>query len=104
MTDSLFKPPESPVIAIIGLGYVGLPLAVEFGRHYDTIGFDRAQARVDELQQGKDKTLEVEPEELRQAKRLRYATDPDELAPANVSILTVPTPIDAHKRPDPITL
>jgi UDP-N-acetyl-D-galactosamine dehydrogenase len=52
----------------------------------------------------KDKTLEVEPEELRQAKRLRYATDPDELAPANVSILTVPTPIDAHKRPDPITL
>ena len=100
MTASLFKPPESPVIAIIGLGYVGLPLAVEFGRQYDTIGFDLSQARVDELQQGKDKTLEVEPGELRQAKRLRYATDPDDLAPANVFILTVPTPIDAHKRPD----
>ena len=100
MTDPLFKPPQTPVIAVIGLGYVGLPLAVAFARRYETIGFDISERRVKELGQGKDRTLEVETEELRQAKGLRYTTDPDDLPAANVFIITVPTPIDAHKRPD----
>jgi len=91
---------ENPTIAVVGLGYVGLPLAVEFGKHYSTIGFDINQARVDELNQGKDSTLEVEPEELALAKQLTYSTNLEDLRTANVFIVTVPTPIDRHKRPD----
>lgn len=87
-------------LAIIGLGYVGLPLAVEFGKKFDVIGFDINQARIQELKDGEDSTLEVEPEELEQATRLSYTTNPDDIRDCNIYIVTVPTPIDKHKRPD----
>lgn len=87
-------------IAVIGLGYVGLPLAVEFGKQYWTLGFDINQARVDELKAGTDSTLEVDADELAQATQLTYSTNPQDLRQANVYIVTVPTPIDRHKRPD----
>jgi UDP-N-acetyl-D-galactosamine dehydrogenase len=87
-------------IAIVGLGYVGLPLAVEFGRRYDTIGFDINSARVAELRGGTDSTLEVSKEELAAADRLRYTTDVEMLRDRQVYIVTVPTPIDKAKRPD----
>lgn len=91
---------ENSRIAVIGLGYVGLPLAVEFGKHLPTIGFDINADRVDELTTGVDSTLEVEPEELALAKHLSFSTDLNDLADCNVYIVTVPTPIDRHKRPD----
>ena len=87
-------------IALVGLGYVGLPLAVEFGKHYETIGFDINQARVDELKRGEDSTLEVEPEELALASRLDFTSDPENIRDCKIFIVTVPTPIDKHKRPD----
>ena len=87
-------------IGVIGLGYVGLPLAVELGKRYPTKGLDISAARVAELQSGQDSTLEVEPEELRQATRLSYHSDPKDLAGCNFYIVTVPTPIDSAKRPD----
>lgn len=87
-------------VAIIGLGYVGLPLAVEYGRHYDTVGFDINAARVAELQSGRDSTLEASPAELAAARRLRYTTDLEQLRDRDVFIVTVPTPIDDAKRPD----
>jgi UDP-N-acetyl-D-galactosamine dehydrogenase len=87
-------------LAVIGLGYVGLPLAVEFGKHFKTIGFDIKAARVAELKKGKDSTLEVEPAELRTAKQLRYSTSVKDLRACKVFIVTVPTPIDDYKRPD----
>ena len=92
--------PEDSKIAIIGLGYVGLPLAVEFGKRYDTLGFDINQARIAELRAGEDKTLEVDAAELAAAQRLRFSAAPDDLRACNVYIVTVPTPIDAAKRPD----
>ena len=87
-------------IAIIGLGYVGLPLAVEFGKKYQTLGFDINQARITELKGGTDSTLEVSDEELAATTRLDYSCTVDELKSANVYIVTVPTPIDNHKQPD----
>jgi UDP-N-acetyl-D-glucosamine/UDP-N-acetyl-D-galactosamine dehydrogenase len=87
-------------IAVVGLGYVGLPLAVEFGKCYDTVGFDINAARIDELRSGSDSTLEVSVEELHAAVRLRYASTLDEIRDCRVYIVTVPTPIDAAKRPD----
>jgi len=87
-------------IAIIGLGYVGLPLAVEFGRKFPTTGFDINQTRVAELKSGIDHTLETDADELRDAVHLRYTTNPDDLRDAQVYIVTVPTPIDEHKQPD----
>lgn len=87
-------------IAIIGLGYVGLPLAVEFGKKYPTIGFDINQKRVDELRSGHDHTLEVEPEELKLATQLTYSADTSDLEQANIYIVTVPTPINKFKQPD----
>jgi len=87
-------------IALIGLGYVGLPLAVEFGKKYATLGFDINQARVDELKSGEDVTLEVEPEELVLASQLSFTSDPVEIGDCEVFIVTVPTPIDKHNRPD----
>ena len=87
-------------IAIIGLGYVGLPLAVEFGKHYATLGFDINKARIAELNNGEDHTLEVSSEELKQADKLRYSCELDDLRSANVFIVTVPTPIDEHRQPD----
>lgn len=90
----------SPRIAIIGLGYVGLPLAVEFGKHFRTTGYDINTGRVTELRAGRDSTLEVEAEELAEARHLDYATDLEAIRDCNVYIVTVPTPIDEHKRPD----
>ena len=87
-------------IAVIGLGYVGLPLAVEFGKKYPTIGFDINQKRVNELQGGHDHTLEVEPEELAQADKLTYSATIQDLEAANIYIVTVPTPINKFKQPD----
>ena len=87
-------------LAVIGLGYVGLPLAVEFGKHRDVLGFDINTARIDALRGGHDATLEVDDIELRGARGLRYTADAAELAHCNVFIVTVPTPIDEHKRPD----
>ncbi|MGH8156927.1 MAG: Vi polysaccharide biosynthesis UDP-N-acetylglucosamine C-6 dehydrogenase TviB [Rhodanobacter sp.] len=91
---------ESTKIAIVGLGYVGLPLAVEFGKHYDTVGFDINAARIDELRAGRDNTLEVDADELATATRLHFSASLDELRSCNVYIVTVPTPIDSAKRPD----
>src|ERR1700693_3271827 len=87
-------------VAVIGLGYVGLPLAVEFGKKYSTIGFDIDSGRIRELRQGRDSTLESTADELASAKRLKFTTDPGKLADRNVFIVTVPTPIDRYKRPD----
>ena len=87
-------------IGVIGLGYVGLPLAVEFGKHFETIGFDIKPSRVAELKKGKDSTREVESADLRAAKKLRYTTELKELRTCQVFIVTVPTPIDDYKRPD----
>ena len=87
-------------LGIIGLGYVGLPLAVEFGKHRKVIGFDINAARIAALKAGHDATLEVSNEELREAAGLHYTSDLADLANCNVYIVTVPTPIDVHKRPD----
>ena len=87
-------------LAIIGLGYVGLPLAVEFGKKYETIGFDINAKRIQELQQGIDRTLEVSQEELQEAKHLRFTSSLEDIKKANIYIITVPTPIDKHKNPD----
>jgi UDP-N-acetyl-D-galactosamine dehydrogenase len=87
-------------IAIVGLGYVGLPLAVEFGKIYPTVGFDINQKRIQELQSGQDFTLEVSAEELASAQYLRYSCSITDIAPCNVYIVTVPTPIDEYKQPD----
>ncbi len=91
---------ENTRVAIVGLGYVGLPLAVEFGRRYDTVGFDIRAARVEELRAGHDHTLEVDAAELAAATRLRFSAQLDGIRECNVYIVTVPTPIDAAKRPD----
>ncbi len=87
-------------IAILGLGYVGLPLAVEFGKEFDTLGFDINTQRVSQLRCGQDCTLETTPEELAAATRLQFSTDEADLAACNVFIITVPTPIDKANRPD----
>jgi len=91
---------QDPIIAVIGLGYVGLPLAVEFGKKYHTIGFDINPARVEELMEGHDSTLECSDEELVSATKLGYCCDLNDLKTADVYIVTVPTPIDRHNRPD----
>ena len=87
-------------IGIVGLGYVGLPLAVEFGRHFDTVGFDIKAHRIAELASGRDSTLEVSRAELKAAARLSFSTEIDSLRRCRVLIVTVPTPIDEYKRPD----
>jgi UDP-N-acetyl-D-galactosamine dehydrogenase len=87
-------------IAIIGLGYVGLPLAVEFGKKRPVIGFDINAARIKELVEGRDHTLECSPEQLREAKHLVYSSDPETLKTAQIFIVTVPTPVDRANRPD----
>ena len=87
-------------LAIVGLGYVGLPLAVEFGKHFDTVGFDIDALRVAELSSGHDRTGESSSEELASATRLRLSTAAADIASANVFIVTVPTPVDEANRPD----
>ena len=95
----MFKTEEAR-IGVIGLGYVGLPLAVAFGRVFPTQGFDTSGKRIDELRRGVDKTLEVEAQELSAAKYLEYCPEPEPLKRANFYIVTVPTPLDEHKAPD----
>jgi UDP-N-acetyl-D-galactosamine dehydrogenase len=87
-------------IGVIGLGYVGLPLAVEFGRRYETVGYDYNPDRVAELRQGNDRTHEVEPADFKRATRLAFADDAEAIRTCNVYIVTVPTPVDAAKTPD----
>ena len=91
---------ENTRIGIVGLGYVGLPLAVEFGKQFPTLGLDINETRIRELQSGHDSTLEVEPADLAEAEQLRYTQNSQDLAACNVYIVTVPTPIDDFKRPD----
>ena len=87
-------------IGVVGLGYVGLPLAVEFGKHFETIGFDVNPQRIAQLRKGRDTTLEVSRAELRAAERLTFTTDLKRLRRCRVFLVTVPTPIDGYKRPD----
>jgi len=87
-------------IGVVGLGYVGLPLAVEFGKHFRTLGFDIKKTRVVELKAGRDSTLEVDSAELKTARHLTFSTSIKDLADCRVFIATVPTPIDDYKRPD----
>ena len=87
-------------IGVVGLGYVGLPLAVEFGKHFDTTGFDVKAPRIAELKAGKDSTLEVSKAELKSATQLKFSTDLADMKRCQVYIVTVPTPIDEYKRPD----
>jgi len=95
-----FKDTQDVKIAVIGLGYVGLPLAVEFAKHFDTVGFDINETRVAELTSGHDATLEVSAAELAAVGRLSYTADTAQLIGRDVFIVTVPTPIDSAKRPD----
>src|SRR5690349_11642956 len=91
---------NEPRICVIGLGYVGLPLAVSFAQHYPVVGFDINAGRVAELQDGVDRTLEVSKAELEAASALTFTSAPDDISDANVFIVTTPTPIDEHKNPD----
>tara|TARA_B100000614_G_scaffold86150_2_gene77962 strand:+ start:558 stop:1826 length:1269 start_codon:yes stop_codon:yes gene_type:complete len=86
-------------IAIIGLGYVGLPLAIEFGKRFETIGFDVNESRIEELLIGKDTTQETTPEQLKKAKLLKFTGNSKEIKNSNIFIITVPTPIDEYKKP-----
>lgn len=98
----MFSAPSNPVIAVVGLGYVGLPLALALSREFRVVGFDINAARVAELNRGEDHTLEAEPEELAAAlaRGLRFSAESSSLYEANVYIVTVPTPIDQFKAPD----
>ncbi|GGA19824.1 nucleotide sugar dehydrogenase [Neptunicoccus cionae] len=91
---------KSARIAVIGLGYVGLPLAVEFGRLFPTVGFDLNPERISALRKGEDFTREVTPDELSQAQHLQFVDNVKDIRDCNVYVVTVPTPVDAHKRPD----
>ena len=91
---------SKPKIAVVGLGYVGLPLAVEFSKSYEVLGFDLDKARVASLLAGSDTTLELSNEELKAAKGLTYSINPKDLRDAEIYIVTVPTPIDTATRPD----
>ena len=93
-------PIDNRRIAVIGLGYIGLPLAVEFGRTRPVVGFDISERRVAELRMCEDSTLEVSPEKLREAAGLDYTSDPEALRSCDTFIVTVPTPVDRAKRPD----
>ena len=94
------QPGNDTRIGIIGLGYVGLPLAAAFGAYFETVGFDIDTGRIDELAAGRDRTREVSGEELRKATRLTFTTDTESLRACNVYIVTVPTPVDEANRPD----
>jgi UDP-N-acetyl-D-galactosamine dehydrogenase len=91
---------DNEAISVIGLGYVGLPLAVEFGKVRPVVGFDINSARVEELKKGHDRTLEVDDDELKSAKSLSFTNDPKDLGRCKIFIVTVPTPIDEANRPD----
>ena len=87
-------------VAVVGLGYVGLPLAVEFSKHRPVVGFDINNARISALREGRDVTLEISDEELAAATGMKFTSDIAEMKACNVYIVTVPTPIDDYKRPD----
>ncbi len=99
MTEPVFSQ-QNINIGIVGLGYVGLPLAVEFAQKFPVMGFDISDRRIAELKAGRDSSLEVEPEELQAATKLSYSSNPEDLRECNVYIVTVPTPIDGAKNPD----
>ena len=88
------------LLGVIGLGYVGLPLAVEFGKKYNVIGFDINEKRIEELKKGVDKTLEVSASELKEAEKLCFTSNLNDLQKVEVFIVTVPTPVDSYNRPD----
>jgi UDP-N-acetyl-D-galactosamine dehydrogenase len=92
--------PESVRIGVIGLGYVGLPLAAAFGSRFPTVGFDVQRGRIESLQRGDDRTGELSASELRESGDLKFSCDPDDLRTCNFFIVCVPTPVDRHKRPD----
>ena len=94
------REPAAARIGVVGLGYVGLPLAVAFGARHDTVGFDIDHPRVQALRDGHDRNHEVDDDEFAAAGRLRFSSDPEDLRDRDVYIVTVPTPIDEHKRPD----
>ena len=87
-------------LAVIGLGYVGLPLAIEFGKKRPVVGFDINPIRISQLRAGVDTTLEVVPSEIKCASKLKFSTEVEDLQSCNCFIVTVPTPIDQHKQPD----
>ncbi|MCZ2406278.1 MAG: nucleotide sugar dehydrogenase, partial [Burkholderiales bacterium] len=91
---------QDKTIAVVGLGYVGLPLAAEFGKHQPVLGFDINPRRIEELQGGRDHTLECAPEQLQAARHLRFSHQPQDLKACQVFIVTVPTPVDGANRPD----
>ena len=91
---------EKISIAVIGQGYVGLPLAIEFGKKYSTLGFDINKARIDELKRGIDRTNEATTEQLRSANLLAFSTNINDIKESNIYIVTVPTPISEFKTPD----
>ena len=95
-----FSSPEASKLAVIGLGYVGLPIAVEFGKQRPVVGFDINTNRINALQAGHDATLEVSDEELAGACQLQFSSKISDLEECNTFIVTVPTPIDHNKRPD----
>ena len=87
-------------ISIIGLGYVGLPLAIEFARHYNVVGFDKSSKRTEELINNYDSTLMVSADEISSSKNIKFTNDENDLIDSNIYILTVPTPIDKNNNPD----
>ena len=95
-----FKFPKNIRVCVIGLGYVGLPLAVEFGKKYETIGYDLNQSRIADLRQGVDRTKEIEAIELVSANRLSFTSSYEDVSDSNVYIITVPTPLDKSNNPD----
>ena len=94
------REPTAARIGVVGLGYVGLPLAVAFGARHDTVGFDIDHPRIQALRDGHDRNHEVDDDEFAAAVRLRFSSDAEDLRDRDVYIVTVPTPIDEHKRPD----
>jgi UDP-N-acetyl-D-galactosamine dehydrogenase len=100
MSSSLMSTLEQEKIAVIGLGYVGLPVALSFGKKLATVGFDIRQRRIDELKKGHDDTREVTAEQLTGAVKLEMTADPSKLADCTFYIVAVPTPIDGNNRPD----
>jgi UDP-N-acetyl-D-galactosamine dehydrogenase len=100
MNENFLLSKDATTICVCGLGYVGLPLAVEFGKYYKTFGFDINKQRIDELSRGIDTTLEVEPDELRCSHNLCFTNSEADIGGATVFIVTVPTPVDEYKRPD----
>src|SRR5690606_7640638 len=98
-SETMMLRTTDPRIAVIGLGYVGLPLALAFGRRYPTLGFDISRARIGELREGRDSTREATSAEIAEAVHLRFSDDAAALRDCNFFVVTVPTPIDEHKRP-----